>query len=91
MEQKGKIIFFGHDHASSDIQGKVRYINPGSLGCNSTAIARFTIAKYQDGLVGIQHHSVTYDDKELFRTFEDRNVPEREFIYKAFFGGRFGA
>lgn len=90
-EQKGRIVFFGHDHASTDIQGKARYINPGSLGCCPKAIARYTIAKYEDELVNIQHHSVSYDDRDLFRTFEDRNVPEKEFIYRAFFGGRFGA
>jgi predicted phosphodiesterase len=88
-EQKGKIVFFGHDHVASDINGKARYINPGSLGCCPTAIARYTIATYEDGNVDIQHHSVAYDDRELFKTFEKRAVPEKEFIYKAFFGGRF--
>lgn len=88
-EQKGRFIFFGHDHASSDIQGKARYINPGSLGCCPKAIARYTIARYEDGLVDIQHYSVAYDDRPLFKTFEDREVPERESIYKMFFGGRF--
>jgi hypothetical protein len=28
---------------------------------------------------------VAYDDTALFRTFEERRVPERQFIYKAFF------
>lgn len=84
-----EIVFFGHDHASYDMEGKARYINPGSLGCNPHAIAGYTTAKFEDGKVNIQHHIVTYDDKELFEAFEDRQVPEREFIYKAFFGGRF--
>ena len=89
-EQKGKFIFFGHDHAVSDIQGKARYINAGSLGCHPKAIARYIIARFEDGLVDIQHHSAVYDDIDLFRTFEDRNVPDREFLYKVFFGRRFG-
>ena len=90
-ERKAQIIFFGHDHSASDIKGKARYINPGSLGCCPTALARYTIAKYEDGAVDIQHHSIAYDDKDLFNTFEKRDVPEREFIYKAFFGSRFRA
>ncbi len=87
----GSIVFFGHHHARSDTQGKARYINPGSLGCHPEAVARYAIARYQDGLVDVQHHSVTYNDRGLFKAFEDRDVPEREFIYKVFFGGRFTA
>jgi hypothetical protein len=30
------------------------------------------------------------DDAELYREFEKRQVPERNFIYQTFFGGRFG-
>ncbi len=87
---KTEIIFFGHDHKPSTIDGKARYINPGSLGCNKEASARYIIAEYDETQVKIQHHSVRYDDKELYEAFEERKVPEREFIYKAFFGGRFG-
>jgi len=90
-EHTAETIFFGHDHSPSDIKGKARYINPGSLGCCPQALARYTIAKFVDDHVDIQHCSVLYDDKELYEAFEDRNVPEREFIYKVFFGGRFGA
>jgi hypothetical protein len=33
--------------------------------------------------------AVPYDDEPLFRAFEERRVPERAFLYRAFFGGRF--
>lgn len=89
-QQLGHIIFYGHDHASSDVQGNARYINPGSLGCSPKAVTRYTIARYEDGQIDIKHHSVAYDNRPLFKAFEDRDVPEREFIYKAFYGGRFG-
>jgi predicted phosphodiesterase len=88
---RAEILFFGHDHSPSDVSGKARYINPGSLGCCSQALARYTIANFVDAQVDIQHYSVSYDDKELYEAFEDREVPERDFIYKVFFGGRFGA
>jgi predicted phosphodiesterase len=87
---KAEILFFGHDHAPSDVKGKIRYINPGSLGCCPQALARYTIAEFADGRVEIGRCSVPYDDKELYEAFEDRKVPEREFIYKVFFGGRLG-
>lgn len=87
----GALFFFGHDHAPSDVQGKARYINPGSLGCCPEAVARYAVARYGDGLVDIRHCCIAYDDRDLFKTFEEREVPERAFIYKAFFGGRFRA
>ena len=88
---KTDLLFFGHDHAPSDVEGKTRYINPGSLGCCPQAVARYTIVGFMEDQAEIQHCSVPYDDKELYEAFEDRKVPERDFIYKVFFGGRFGS
>lgn len=90
-EYGANVVFFGHDHSPSDIQGRARYVNPGSLGCCPKAMARYTIASIEDGRVDIRHRSVPYDDRDLFRAFEDRGVPEREFIYNVFLGGRFRA
>jgi hypothetical protein len=44
-----------------------------------------------DGRWSVTHHRVPYDDTLLYDTFEAREVPERSFIYRAFFGGRLGA
>jgi putative phosphoesterase len=83
------IIFYGHDHSASDIQGRARYINPGSLGCYSQAVARYCVVEFHSGEYHIEQRGVPYDDDALYRTFEQRHVPERAFIYRAFFGGRF--
>ena len=83
------IIFFGHSHFFLDQQGRTRYINPGSLGCFSQAVARHTALEIKNGTYQIEHRAVNYDDSDLWKTFEQRNVPDREFIYRAFFGGRF--
>ena len=88
---EGDNIFFGHDHAPIHAQGKARYISPGSLGCNPKAIAPYVIAISSKRQMNIQCHWIEYDDQGLLQAFEERDVPEREFIYKAFFGGRFGA
>jgi predicted phosphodiesterase len=82
-------IFFGHDHLYSDILGNSRYINPGSLGCQKTPEAPYCIVEFRDGDFKVRHCRALYDDEELYKTFEARDVPEKEFIYKAFFGGRF--
>ena len=83
------IIFYGHTHIFWDKQGRTRYINPGSLGCFSKAVARYTVMEIKRGTYQIEHRTVEYDDEELWKTFEQRKVPEREFIYGAFFGGRY--
>jgi predicted phosphodiesterase len=80
------LIFYGHNHLPSDVQGKARYVNPGSLGCSSEPHARFAILEIdRDGEYTVQQHVVPYDPTELFRQFEERQVPERDFILGAIF------
>jgi len=73
------------------MQGRARYINPGSLGCTPTAEARYCRLDLADGEWTIEQCRVPYDDSALYSAFEARAVPERAFIYRAFFAGRFGA
>jgi predicted phosphodiesterase len=84
------LIFYGHHHPFSDTQGRARYINPGSLGCAPIARARYCLVDLANGQWQVTHCSIPYDDTPLYATFEQRFVPERAFIYRAFFGGRFG-
>lgn len=86
-----QLIFFGHDHAPADVQGRSRYVNPGSLGCCEEALARYCIAEFGRGTYKIKHCAVPYEDTALLQAFERRQVPDRAFIYRAFFGGRFQA
>ncbi len=85
------LVFYGHRHEDSDVQGRARYINPGSLGCSPTAAARYCIVQFNQGHYQVKHCSVVYEDAALFQAFEDRQVPEQEFIYRAFLGGRFAS
>lgn len=89
--RKGKLIFYGHNHRQSDRQSQTRYVNPGSLGCHTEAVARYCIAEFHRGKYEVAHRGVEYDDAPLHRAFEERDVPERTFIYQAFFGGRFAS
>lgn len=88
-QHHSELIFYGHHHPFSDIQGRARYVNPGSLGCNAEAVARYTVVEFQNGSFSTEHRKAFYDDTELFETFEHYKVPDREFIYRAFFGGRY--
>ncbi|MBU3143813.1 metallophosphoesterase [Clostridium sp. CF012] len=80
------IIFYGHHHPFSDIKGRGRYINPGSLGCSHDSLARFTILEISKEQYSIKHKMVTYLKDSIFEEFEKREVPERELISKLFFG-----
>ncbi|MEM7110949.1 MAG: metallophosphoesterase family protein [Chloroflexota bacterium] len=92
--ERSDLIFYGHDHAVSDlVHDGVRYVNPGSLGCHKKAVARFVTADFSipdaDHPYTLTHHAIPYNDRELFYTFEMRRVPQRQFLYRIFFGNRF--
>jgi putative phosphoesterase len=89
-QEDADIVFYGHTHPRSDLAGRARYVNPGSLGCHGKAVARYCVAEFCQGECRVEHCSAPYDDSELFRAFERREVPGREFFYGMFFGGRFG-
>lgn len=85
----GDIVCYGHDHRCADVCGRARYLNPGSLGCAPTAVARYSVLELRDGQAEVSHHVASYDDSLLYAAFEARMVPERTFLYRAFYGGRF--
>ena len=84
------LVGFGHTHVpyNSTINSKT-YINPGSLGCFDKPIARFIVIEFHQGNFRFKNFALEYDDSDLYDQFEKRSVPDRKFIYKAFFGGRF--
>ena len=89
MPRCTRLIFYGHNHAFSDVQGRGRYINPGSVGCQKEAVARYVVADFAGGKYNLAYRDVVYDDTAFAKAFEVRTVPERNFICSAFFGGRF--
>jgi len=79
------IIFYGHQHIPSDIKGSYHYINPGSLGCSKSPVARLSIIELSDTAYRVRNMEIPYNDSELFLELERRSVPERDFIKKIFF------
>ena len=80
----------GHDHASVDVRGRRRYVNPGSLGCCDQARARFVIASFAGAEVRVERRWVEYDDAPLREAFARRRVPDRANLDRIFFGSRLG-
>jgi hypothetical protein len=85
------LLFYGHIHRQSDVYGAARYLTPGSLGCFGQPVARYHLVDFGRGGYTVEHRNIPYDDGALYHAFMDRHVPEREFIFKVFFGGRFQA
>lgn len=86
---RADLICFGHHHPFCDVSSRTRYINPGSLGCQAAAVAPYAIVMCRPESFAVEHCRLPYDDSPLFAAFEQRDVPERKFLYRAFFGGRF--
>lgn len=79
------LVFHGHRHKASDVKGKVRYLNPGSLGCWYKPAARFAIARFHKGKVTVQHRAVPYDREELIAGFSAEKVPDAARILESYF------
>lgn len=79
------LVFHGHRHKPSDLKGKVRYINPGSLGCWHKPAARYAIASFHKGKVSIQHKAVPYDWDALVKGFAAKKVPDAARILGSYF------
>jgi putative phosphoesterase len=80
------VVFYGHDHRPSDMQGRLRYVNPGPLGCSREAVATYCSVDLSQRGLTVEHLSIPYDRTGLYQAFEQRSVPERQFIQQAFFG-----
>ena len=83
------LVFYGHSHIAADQRGQARYINPGSLGCTREPAAPYAVLDCVRGRCTVETRSVPYDDAPLFAAFEERQVPDRAFLYRAFFGARY--
>jgi protein phosphatase len=89
FKPQADLVFFGHVHVASDLLGQAHYLSPGSLGCQKMAVAPYLAVEIINGQVEILRRVIPYDDRPLYEAFKTRRVPERGFIYKAFFGNRF--
>ncbi len=79
------LVFFGHHHPRADIQGLARYINPGALGCNVHSGARYALLDVDEmGNPQVTLKSVPYDFSGVLEDMTSRDVPEADFILKAF-------
>jgi predicted phosphodiesterase len=80
------VVFFGHDHSPSDLQGRIRYVNPGSLGMCREPVARYCSVELSSRGFTVEHLAAEYDTTDLFRAYAERHVPARQAILRVRFG-----
>lgn len=82
---KDHVIFYGHEHTSSDLQGDSRYVNPGSLGCSKDDYAKYVIISIDSSGYRIEHKRAKYDRDALLRAFEEKKIIGTNAIIKNYF------
>ena len=82
------LVFYGHHHPRADASANgVRYVNPGALGCSHDNLARYAILTINgQGNYAVELKATEYDRDAVLRAFDEREVPVREFIKRAFYG-----
>jgi len=82
------VILHGHNHMVYDIQGKSRYINPGSLGCpaEDRDIARAGILHIDEQGISFENVRVKYDVIKTLEDMDSFDYPAKDFIKKIFYG-----
>lgn len=85
--QDAALICFGHHHPIHFFAGEhTTYLNPGSLGCAETSVARYGVVSVEAEGIHVELLEAAYDNTEFIRSFEKLKVPAWEFILKAFHG-----
>ncbi|MGE7780864.1 metallophosphoesterase family protein [Peribacillus sp. NPDC097264] len=83
------LIGFGHHHPLHHFQNdQTIFLNPGSLGCNSEPIARYAVVTIEDNGIQVHLGNASYDNAAFLSSYKKLQVPEHEFIIRAFHGNQ---
>ncbi len=86
-EYEAELIIFGHHHPVHFFKNKQTiYLNPGSLGCSKNASAPYAIIDMRTENLHIHLKEAAYDKASFLASYDRLQVPDREFILKAFHG-----
>lgn len=91
--EHAELVFYGHQHYPSavnrEIVGRATYVNPEALGCGPAPVARYALLEVdRTKTYRLGYRAISYDPVPLFQAFEERVVPEGDFIRRTFFGGQ---
>lgn len=82
------VVCFGHHHTLHHFKGNHRiYLNPGSLGCNTKAIATYSIIRVKDdGCIDCNVKEISYDNQKFLLNYYKYDVPAKNTILNIFHG-----
>ena len=86
MKYNADIIFYGHEHIASILEGDRIFINPGSLGCPhpNKDMARYGILELNEEIKYTQFE-FEYDSVCVVRDMYEKNMPNKDFISSNFY------
>lgn len=88
-DSEAELICFGHHHPLHFFESETTiYLNPSSLGCNSKPIAPYAVLDVSQVKIKVSFEKVSYDNTNFLSSYEHLQVPNREFIIKAFHGNQ---
>ncbi|WNS44731.1 metallophosphoesterase family protein [Paenibacillus sp. MMS20-IR301] len=83
------LICFGHHHPIHFFEGKdTIFLNPGSLGCNSKPAAPYSVVELAKDNITVRLEAASYDNTKFLESYEVLQVPQRDFLMKAFHGNQ---
>lgn len=86
---KEDLICFGHHHPLHYFESdNIIYLNPGSLGCNSKPTAPYSIVEIKKDKIFVNLKEAPYDNTSFLASYGLLQVPERDFLIKAFHGNQ---
>lgn len=77
----GEAVFFGHKHEKCDIQGKMIYVDVGSVGCHPEAEATGIVIDYDDNGWSYRRVSAPYDMESLRKAMSEMPCGEQIFDF----------
>nr|WP_269136014.1 metallophosphoesterase family protein [Sporosarcina cyprini] len=88
-DNKEALICFGHHHPVHFFSNETTiYLNPGSLGCNSRPTAPYAIVEMTPLRIEVHLEEAVYDNTTFLASYEELQVPQREFLLRAFHGNQ---
>ena len=83
------VVCFGHHHPVHLYRSSRRlYLNPGSLGCADSPVARYAILDLSNEQAEVELRSVPYDNSAFLASYQRLGVPERDFLLAVFHGNQ---
>lgn len=80
------IIVFGHDHNSYEMIDNNKFYCLGSSGCTKDEFTFYYTIELTNKEYKFEKKIVRYNRNNIISEFDRKNVPEKDFLAKAFFG-----